>query len=404
MRLRHLLLTFLLTLIVVLGGASSAHQSVPRPENQPERLSPAEFSRLSQELSEEEGYFHSDNLVSNELSYPRAVIKLKELGVSGGAYIGVGPEQNFTYIAKIRPRIAFIVDIRRAALIQHLMYKAVFHLASNRTQFLSLLLSRPVPKGKAPGDNATIQELVNFFDQLPSSDQAFKTNLDEIRKTILQGCQFPLSESERSGLDALYHSFREGGLDLTYQAYSNGFQGLSPNSNGEIRMGDMRVRMMGGVFPTLGEVISQTDVNGKNGGFLSTKEDYEFVREMQRKNLIIPVTGDFSGPKALASVGDYLRRHGYTLSAFYVSNVEQYLFQSHSFDGFVKNVRRLPINDHSLFIRSASARYFPGPAMSSLRLVILLQPVQTFIKDYEAGDYPSYYDLIITHHISTTRP
>src|SRR5436853_912716 len=171
MKLRHLLLTFLLSLTIVLGGASSAQQTLPRLESQPERLSPVEFSRLSQELSEEEGYFHSDNLVSNELSYPRAADKLKQLGVSGGAYIGVGPEQNFTYIAKIRPRIAFIVDIRRAALIQHLMYKAVFHLAPTRTQFFSLLLSRPVPKGKAPGDNATIQELVDFFSQIPPSEQ-----------------------------------------------------------------------------------------------------------------------------------------------------------------------------------------------------------------------------------------
>ena len=49
----------------------------------------------------------------------------------------MGPEQNFTYIAKIRPRIAFIVDIRRQAIIQHLMYKAVFHLSPDRVQFLS---------------------------------------------------------------------------------------------------------------------------------------------------------------------------------------------------------------------------------------------------------------------------
>src|SRR2546423_926865 len=166
MKLRHLLLTFLLTLSVVLGGASSAQQTVPRLESQPERLSPAEFSRLSQELSEEEGYFHSDNLVSNELSYPRAVDKLKQLGVSGGAYIGVGPEQNFTYIAKIRPRIAFIVDIRRAALIQHLMYKAVFHLSPDRTQFLSRLLSKPLPKEKAPAPDASVDELLTFISRI----------------------------------------------------------------------------------------------------------------------------------------------------------------------------------------------------------------------------------------------
>jgi hypothetical protein len=395
---RHLLLTLLLTLTVMMGGTTSAWQSVQRQESQPERLSSAEFSRLSQELSEEGGYFHSDNLVSNELAYPRAVEKLKQLGVSGGAYLGVGPEQNFTYIAKIRPRIAFIIDIRRQALIQHLMYKAIFHLSPNRAQFLSLLLSRPVAKGKAPSDQASIHELVEFFSQVSSSDQAFAANLTEIRKAIIQDFKFPLSEPERAGLDSLYRSFRDGGLDITYQAYSNGFRGISPSFGN-----DVRIRFIGGAFPTLGEVIAQTDENGKNGGFLSTKEDYEFVREMHRKNLIIPVTGDFAGPKALAAVGDYLRRHGYTLSAFYVSNVEQYLFQSNVFESFVKNVRRLPINDRSLFIRSVSSRFFPGTGMPSFRSIMLLQQMPVFIKDYDEGSYTNYYDLVTTHYIPTVR-
>lgn len=80
-----------------------------------ESLPASEFTRLVQTLSEEGGYFFSDNFTSNEDSYLTVVDKMKELGATGGAYIGVGPEQNFTYIAKVRPRIAFIVDIRRAA-------------------------------------------------------------------------------------------------------------------------------------------------------------------------------------------------------------------------------------------------------------------------------------------------
>ena len=78
-------------------------------------LPAAEFSRLIQTLSEKDGYFRSDNFTSNETSYLHVVGKLREMGISGGAYVGVGPEQNFTYIAKIRPHIAFIVDIRRQA-------------------------------------------------------------------------------------------------------------------------------------------------------------------------------------------------------------------------------------------------------------------------------------------------
>src|SRR6185436_7936591 len=112
----------LLLLVLVATPLPTAVQSAPQ-QKAPESLSAAEFSRLSREFSEEGGYFRSDNFTSNETSYLHVVDKLKQLGASGGAYLGVGPEQNFTYIAKIRPRIAFIVDIRRQAVIQHLMFK-----------------------------------------------------------------------------------------------------------------------------------------------------------------------------------------------------------------------------------------------------------------------------------------
>ena len=133
-------------LLSTFGTVIALAQAATQTVKQPESLSAAEFSRLSREMSEEGGYFRSDNFTSNETAYLTVVDKLKQLGASGGAYIGVGPEQNFTYIAKVRPRIAFIIDIRRQAVLQHLVYKAVFHLAPDRVQFLSLLLSRPLPR------------------------------------------------------------------------------------------------------------------------------------------------------------------------------------------------------------------------------------------------------------------
>src|SRR4029453_4486993 len=59
-------------------------------------------------LSEAGGYFDTDNLISNESSYLQVIPELQRKGVHGGAYIGVGPDQNFTYIAEVRPTIAFI--------------------------------------------------------------------------------------------------------------------------------------------------------------------------------------------------------------------------------------------------------------------------------------------------------
>ena len=77
----------------------------------------------------------------------RVFTMLRERGVAGGVYLGVGPEQNLTYIAAIRPEMAFIIDIRRQAVMQHLMFKAVFELATDRADFISLLFSKPTAGG-----------------------------------------------------------------------------------------------------------------------------------------------------------------------------------------------------------------------------------------------------------------
>src|SRR5712691_5756223 len=84
------------------------------------------FAALSARLSEPGGYFDSDNLISNETSYLHVIGKLRELGVAGGVYLGVGPDQSFSYIAKIRPKMAIIIDIRKDNLLQHLLFKALF--------------------------------------------------------------------------------------------------------------------------------------------------------------------------------------------------------------------------------------------------------------------------------------
>ena len=360
--------------------STSAGQSVWRLRpSQQDGLSAAEFSRLVRDLSEEGGYFRSDNFTSNETSYLHVVGKLRELGATGGAYIGVGPEQNFTYIAKVRPRIAFVIDIRRQAIIQHLMFKAIFHLATTRSQYLSMLLSKPLPKDKLASPDASVAEMMSYFSQTAGDDGAYASNLAAIRKAIKEDFQVQLSDSDQSSLDYVYRNFRDEGLDIAY------------------RMEGSR----GGWFPSLKELIEQVDQHGKLGNFLATREDYEFVRDLHRKNLVIPVVGDFGGKKALAAIGDYLRKGGFIVSAFYTSNVEQYLFQNGVFTGFAENVRRLPINEKSVFIRAVPNTRFTHPAqLAGHRITTLLQQISVFIKDFDEGRYPSYSDLVLTHYIA----
>jgi hypothetical protein len=362
--------------------ASPQAAAPAKTSNNLESLSAAEFSRLSRELSDEGGYFRSDNFTSNETAYLTVVDKLRELGATGGAYIGVGPEQNFTYIAKIRPRIAFIVDIRRQAVIQHLMYKAIFHLSPDRVQFLSRLLSRPVPKEKAAKLEAATPEMLAFFSQAPADEKWYADSLAVIRKTIQEEFQFPLSEIDLTGLEKVYKNFHDDGLEISY------------------RMDDSR----SGNFPTLKELILQTDLNGKPGNFLVSAEDYDFVRGMHRKNLIIPVVGDFSKKKALPSVGDFLRKNGFTVTAFYTSNVEQYLFQNEVFAAFAANVKTLPITDRSLFIRSATGRFAQVVRIPPHRATTLLQKISIFLKDFDDNRYQSYADLVTNNYIAPDRP
>jgi hypothetical protein len=359
-----------------------ALSSVAAFDSPQDRIPAAEFSKIITSFSEEEGYFLSDNLISNEDSYLTILKKMRELRISGGAYIGVGPEQNFTYIAKIRPSIAFLVDIRRQAIIQHLMYKALFHLSKNRAEFLSRLLSRPLTGKDAPGADSSAGKLMEYFSLTPADLKFHDSNLLQIEHAIQSEFEFPLSKEDQDSLAKMSMTFYAESVAIT-------FQFKSPRRGGFGRGG------FG--MPSLRELIEQQDPDGKLGNFLASAEDYQFLRDLHERNRIIPIVGDFAGTKALKSIAGYLRDHSYKVSVFYTSNVEMYLFQNQSFDDFVNNVKALPITDGSIFIRSANSR---GQwAFSSHRMTTMLQYISVFLKDYQDGRYADYWMLTNTHSI-----
>jgi hypothetical protein len=351
-------------------------------------LSAEEFSRMIRDFSEEGGYFLSDNFTSSEDSYLTIVNQMQELGATGGAYIGVGPEQNFTYIAGIRPRIAFIVDIRRQAMIQHLMYKAIFQLSPTRAHFLSCLLSRPIPAGKDPGAGAPLDEILKFFANAPADRPAYEKNLASVRKTIQEDFQFPLSSEDRESLEYIYTSFRTLGFNIGFDS-------------GAMRGGGA------GRTPSLRELLAMKDLKGKQGSFLASREDYDFVRDMHRRNLIIPIVGDFAGNKALAAVGAYLHKRKLDVSVFYVSNVEIVLLDWGSFEqfsSFAKNVKKLPTNDRSLLLRSTFSYYGHPARLPGYQFCSFLQKASIFLQDFDRHRYQNYQDLIMAPYIAPEKP
>ena len=273
----------------------------------PARLSDETFWRMVSTFSEPSGEFRSDNLVSNELSFQHVIPELVRTTGTGGIYLGVGPDQNFTYLVAMQPRLAFIIDIRRGNLLQHLMYKAMIEMAPTRAEFLSILFGRPRPPGL--DTDASVALLFQRFDSVAPDSTRYIANLRAVTDRLTRTHGFDLSAEDLAGIEYIYSAFFESGPELTY-SFGRG------NRSGYGWRG----------MPTYEELMVQTDADGVARGYLASEENYRVLREMENANLIVPLVGDFAGDKAVRAVGDYLKQRGVKVSAFYTSNVEQYLF------------------------------------------------------------------------------
>jgi len=290
----------------------------------------AEFARLVSELSEPDSDFITDNYVSNETSYLQAARTLESRVARHGVYIGVGPEQNFTYIGLTEPALAFIVDIRRANLVLHLLYKSLFELAESREQFLALLFARPLPDPASP-PRTSIEKLLARLREHPPSEASFAATHAAVIDRITRVHGVELSATDREQLERTARAFFEKQLELAFE--------LKQHSSRR--------------YPTFAELVTATDATGNSRGFLGSEATYARVARLQRENRIIPVVGDFAGSHALPGIAAELRRRGLTTSVFYVSNVEQYLLgDAQTWQRWLENLRQLPANPQTLLIRA----------------------------------------------------
>jgi hypothetical protein len=365
-------------LLIVVGWFAAIVAAGPqtRGDTLPARLTNAEFWRLSTTLSEPSGYFRSENLVSNEHTFQYVVPALRKTVRPGGVYLGVAPDQNFTYMIAAQPRMAFIVDVRRGNLLQHLMYKALIELSADRAEFISRLFSKPRPAGL--GARSTAVELFTAFSRVATSEARYRENLRAIERHLVEERDLPLSPEDLEQIESIYFAFFWEGPGLRYSTSPTGLGGQRFGSN----------------FPTYEELMMQTDWEGVPRSYLATEENFRYLKGLQEKNLIVPVMGNFAGPKALRAVGRYIRERGAAVSAFYVSNVEQYLFQDGLFDEWAENVATLPVDDASTFIRSVSVRFgYPGTQVWTDGRASALDPIRTFVRDAQGGRIRTYYDL-----------
>ena len=303
------------------------------PLTLPERLSDEEFWGLVNDLSEPNGYFRSDNLLSNEVWLQWVIPDLLAIAKPGRVYMGVGPEQNFTYIAALKPAMVFITDVRRGNLDLHLMYKALFELSADRADFVGRLFSRPRPDGLTA--SSSVRDIFRAYSTVVSDQKLYDANFKAIVDHLEKTHKFALTPDDAPGIAFIYEHFYKFGPDLTYWM-SGGMGGRGGFRNS----------------PTYADLMVATDEAGTLRGYLSSEESFNVLKTLHAKNLFVPVVGNFAGPKALRAVGAWLKKRNAMVSAFYLSNVEQYLNMDGVWMDFCRNASELPIDDSSQFIRS----------------------------------------------------
>jgi hypothetical protein len=345
-------------------------ERAPRLAPAPTPLPDSVFAALVARISEPGGYFDTDNLISNEPGYLKVLGALDRLGVSGGAYVGVGPDQNYSYIARLRPEIAFITDIRRDNLLHHLLLKALVERADTRLEFLAGLHARPPPPTPEAWEIRSVEELVAYVDGHAPDADVFEALQREVREAV-RSWGVPLAPEDLATMRRFHRTFVDAGMGLRFASF-----GRAPRP----------------YYPTYRQLTLETDLVGRRASYLASPEDYAIVRDLHRANRIIPVVGDLAGSHALREMASVMREMGVRLTAFYASNVEFYLWRNGSFGAWSENLAGLPAEENAQLIRS----YFPNTgrlhptAVPGYYATQIVQPVEILV----AGGFTSYWDLV----------
>ena len=292
-------------------------------------LTDREFWTLIETLSEPPGTFTlSDNLVSNE---PHVAENARRLSAAGGVYIGVGPEQNFSYIARLRPAMAFIVDIRQENRNLHLMYKALFELSADRADFVARLFSRPRPADL--GASTSVTDIFARYDGVAPSAEQLRWNTERVQEWLVKTRHLPLAAGDLEWIAQTFKVFAAEGPDIHY----------------------WRSADVAALKPSYRRLMTLPDQSGESRSFLATEAAFQFVKDLHARNLIVPLVGDFAGPRTLRRVGDDARARGYAVQAFYGSNVGVYLTTQQT-RAFCGNLAALPAGTGAWFIERDGIR------------------------------------------------
>jgi hypothetical protein len=359
--------------VCVVWLAFAAGGALPSAAEEAPPLTASDFATLISRISEPGGYFWNDNYVSNEASYLHPLRRMHELGITGGVYLGVGPNQNFTYIANVQPRYAFIIDIRRQNFLEHLLFKALFHLARDRKEYLSLLLSRPVPRDQLHGESYSVAELVEVLKHTTPDQGLMHRTQARVRLFLTQASRVPLSPADLNTVDRIHRAFCARGLGIKYDFIP---------------------------VPTYGEFLVEKDLDGRMSNFLNSTPEFRYIKRLQEENRIVPLVGDFAGSHALLELAKVLQERGEKVRVFYTSNVEQYLVRNGGWPLFLRNAMALPMADDAVFVRAYWSNHVLHPeGVAGYRFTQILQWAKPFMASFDPERTYSYWDIVTTNTI-----
>ncbi len=319
----------------------------------------ATLDRLSEPPT---GPVSADNLMTNEDSIASVLDRVSQLP-GGTAYLGVGPDQNFSLIAAARPSVALILDYRTKNQHLHLLHKSLIEQSANRSAYLSRLWARsPVIDAAARGDAA---RLVAAYAAAPLKPDMLEESREAVRRSLLDmGFR---SETDLAEIARIQARLAGPGPDARFLA---------------LRM-----------YPPIGRFIAMKTRSGRPGHWLADDSLYMAMRQLQQADALLPVVADWAGSRAMPKTAAYLSKKRSKVGCVYVSDVEFFLFRAGSFDRYVANLVRLPIADEAVIVRTSTREIDHPERMAGNSSTTIVCSLPAFLEAARAGKLRRWEDL-----------
>jgi hypothetical protein len=247
-----------------------------------------------------------DCFVSSEVSYNQAIASCRKSPGSspGGSYVGVGPEQNYSYIAALRHDFAVIVDARLDNLLEHLWFKLLLERAESPLEFLASMFQRAIPSWLR-AEPASGAELLGRLKRCPVLESEFSRNWDWLAKRLVERWDMPATLVART-------------RRICEEFYRRQTQITSVSGPSLAALDEM---------PTFEDVLSSRTAEGFNFHFLTDTERFSYIQHLHRLDRIVPVLGNLSSSSDIDDVAELVRSAGSPVETIYISNMEEFLVE-----------------------------------------------------------------------------